>query len=142
VDFTQCSQYSEKYCNSVHDELREIKQMLQDLNKGNAVPKPTLEAYESKHYSVPVVTFQGESSFNSYATQASLTAETSARDTGETDLQIHATLASLQSLLRTQGHPSSADNLSFPGSSIKHTEPKIELPPLPAILAVLERIAG
>lgn len=91
-----------------------------------------------------VVTFQGESSFNSYLAQASLTAESSARESNDGNFgqQIHTSLSSLKSLLRTQGRPSSVDDLSFPRAFMKSNEPKIDLPPLPAVLAVLKRTAG
>jgi hypothetical protein len=115
------------------------------MDQSKEPSKPLFEASESNNIlSASIVTFQGVSSFKSCLTQASLTAETSARETGESDLgqQIQTSLASLKSLLRIQGRPSSADDLSFPRSFMKPTEPKIDLPPLPAILAVLKRTAG
>ena len=76
--------------------------------------------------------------------QASRTAESSARQTDGDAIgqQIRISLSTLKSLLRTHDRPSSADSLSFPHSIIKQKEPKIDLPPLSAILAVLKRTAG
>ena len=122
--------------------------MIQQLSQGQALSKPSFQsAAISTDYNLPshsVVTFQGESSFSSYLTQASHTAESSARETDGGDIghQIRISLSTLKSLLRTHDRPSSADSLSFPHSIIKSKEPKIDLPPLSAILAILKRTAG
>lgn len=89
-------------------------------------------------------TFQGESSFDSHSAQASLSAEVSARDAqgGNLGQKINTSLSSLKSLLRNQGRSSSADDLTFPHSSVKSTQPRLELPPIPAVLAALKRAAG
>lgn len=88
--------------------------------------------------------FQGESSFESHSAQASLSAECSARiaQGGNIGKHLSTSLSSLKSLLRNQGASSSADALSFPQSSSKLTpitQPRVELPPIPVVLAALKR---
>jgi hypothetical protein len=122
--------------------------MIQRLDRGQTSSGPLFQpSIMPTEYDAPcpsVVTFQGESSFSSYLTQASQTAESSAReaDGGDVGLKIRISLSTLKSLLRTHNSPSSADDLSFPHSAIKSSEPKIDLPPLPIILAVLKKTAG
>lgn len=132
----------------IHESLREIKEKLGrlEVTRGSPPSEAHLDVVDTEIQPpfIPVAAFQSETSFDSHTVQASTTAEISASGVihDDPDQEIHASLTALKALLKTQSSATSANHLSFPRANGNLSSPKIDLPPMSAVLAVLKKASG
>jgi hypothetical protein len=133
----------EKNFNMIHESLADIMKTLRRLENKPVTTSPsaTEEAGSSgaSPY-VPAKVFEGESSFSKHSEQATLSAEiTAAAPESIQTAEVVSSLSSLRSLLEGQSLPSSIDELRFPDTPLISPRAKVDLPPMPLVIAVLKR---